>query len=197
MVAVNQEENVPQLLQEANFNWRKKIPRKLSAVLFLELSSPVIPMIRAWVDEGHYVSAVVYYRQRWPKLSRQPLRWLRLRSSLLHLMRRHRIRLINMGSPDWESLRNELRRGRPEVGICFGFPRLIPDSVRSIFPHGVLNFHPALLPQYRGPKPLHWIALDNAWEKHGGVTLHEMTDEFDKALLCRRARGHGTTGGYL
>ncbi len=66
------------------------------------------------------------------------------------------------------------------MAITYGFMRLIPRNVREIFPRGALNFHPALLPHYRGPQPFHWLALDDTWDQFGGVTLHEMTDGFDE-----------------
>src|SRR5690606_22339296 len=60
-------------------------------------------------------------------------------------------------------------------------------SLIGLFPPGALNFHPALLPRYRGPRPFHRIAIDNAWKDAGGVTLHEMTDAFDEGPIVAQA----------
>lgn len=115
----------------------------------------------------------------------------------MRLLRRNRIRLANLLSPDWTLLQEDLAKDQADVGISFGFPRLIPASVRTLFPYGVLNFHPALLPHYRGPLPLHWLALDNAWQEHGGMTLHEMTDAFDQGAIIAQAAMSDTDSGDL
>ena len=99
-------------------------------------------------------------------------------------LRRHRIPVIDPKPPlDWQKLATKLAEGAPDVAITYGFMRLIPRNVREIFPRGALNFHPALLPHYRGPKPFHWLALDDTWDQFGGVTLHEMTDGFDEGPI--------------
>ena len=160
----------------------------LKAVFFTQLSATIAPMIKAWVDEGHEISAIVVYRQKRPRLLSQPVAWLELQMSVMRLVRRHRIPVIDPKSPlDWHELRRILATRAPDVAITYGFMRLIPQGLLELFPRGALNFHPALLPYYRGPQPFHWIAFDDAWETAGGVTLHEMTDAFDEGPIVAQA----------
>jgi methionyl-tRNA formyltransferase len=88
---------------------------------------------------------------------------------------------------DWQELGYTLAKGAPDVAITYSFMRLVPNSVTSLFPKGALNFHPALLPNYRGPMPFHWMAIDNAWKTAGGVTLHEMSERFDEGPIVAQA----------
>jgi len=160
----------------------------LKAVFFVHLSTTTGPMIREWLKGGNHIAAVVIYRQKLPGPMTEPGRWLVLQWSVLQLLHRHSIPIIQPSAPvDWSKLRAMLADKSPDVAITYGFMRLVPKSVREIFPKGALNFHPALLPHYRGPQPFHWLAIHGAWQKSGGVTLHEMTDGFDEGAIVAQA----------
>ena len=149
-------------------------------------------MIEAWLGAGHQINAIVVYRQRKRRFLANPVRWLSLEKSLMHQLRRHRIPVIELVSPvDWDTLGGALSAGAPDIAISYGFMRLIPEKFLERFPHGGVNFHPALLPHYRGPQPLHWLAIDGTWDRFGGVTLHEMTDKF------RRGRHPGAGTDFI
>jgi len=171
-------------LQEPTEVWGKP----LKAVFFVHLSTTTGPMIREWLKSGNEIAAVVIYRQKLPGPLTEPERWLALQWSVLRLVRRHSIPIIEPSAPiDWSELRATLAAKRPDVAITYSFMRLVPQSVREIFPKGALNFHPAMLPHYRGPHPFHWLAIHDAWQKYGGVTLHEMTDGFDEGAIVAQA----------
>lgn len=163
-------------------------PQPLKAVFFVHLSTGAGPMLKAWLDSGHQISAIVIYRQKWPRILAQPAQWVALRWSVMRHLRRHRIPVIDPKPPlDWQELRRTLASGAPDVAISYGFMRLVPQGLLGLFPRGAVNFHPALLPRYRGPRPLQWIAIDDAWESAGGVTLHEMTGAFDEGPVIAQA----------
>lgn len=65
----------------------------------------------------------------------------------------------------------------PSVIACMTLSRKIPQKLLSGVPLGGINWHPAFLPSYRGPVPGFWSIFNQ--EKETGVTLHDMTDEFD------------------
>lgn len=66
------------------------------------------------------------------------------------------------------------------------YDRKIPESVLARARRGAFNFHPSLLPKYRGHNPYFW-AIRNG-ETESGVTLHRMTERFDDGptLLSER-----------
>lgn len=162
---------------------------KLTAVFFVHLSVSILPMIKVWLQAGHRAGAVVVATQRQPRLVENPIQWFALRWIVMRYLHANRIRIIEIGNAsEWAQLRERLARGQPDVAICYAFMRLVPETVLSLFPCGGLNFHPALLPFYRGPKPLAWLALDGDWDAHGGVTLHEMNGAFDEGPIVAQAR---------
>jgi hypothetical protein len=57
---------------------------------------------------------------------------------------------------------------------------IVPDKVLAMFPGRAVNFHPALLPHYRGPKPRLGLLLDDKALSYGGMTLHCLTKEIDE-----------------
>lgn len=61
--------------------------------------------------------------------------------------------------------------------ICSGFNQIFSAGLINHFASFV-NFHPSILPLYRGPVPSYWC-LKNG-EKYSGFTIHEVTKEIDK-----------------
>ncbi|MBZ9849015.1 hypothetical protein LB565_13600 [Mesorhizobium sp. CA14] len=155
--------------------------KPLSAVFITEVSSVTAPMLARWANDGHRIAAVVVPGPRAGKrFSFSTLRRrLRRRFALISHPRHAMPPLIEFSPPhDWDALGRELSIGA-DLLICFGYGRLIPQTVLELFPKGGLNLHPALLPHYRGPHPIHRLVIDRMHEAHGGVTLHKMTSGFD------------------
>ena len=48
---------------------------------------------------------------------------------------------------------------KPDIIFCFGWSRLLSQSLLNIPPMGVLGFHPAALPANRGRHPLIWAII--------------------------------------
>ncbi|WP_181175828.1 formyltransferase family protein [Mesorhizobium sp. B2-3-4] len=89
--------------------------------------------------------------------------------------------MIEFSPPyDWDELARQLPDIAADVLICYAFATLIPQQLLGLFPKGGLNLHPALLPHYRGPHPLHRLVADGEHAIHGGVTLHKMSASFDE-----------------
>ena len=63
------------------------------------------------------------------------------------------------------------------VAILANFGLIIPKDVLDIFPKGILNIHPSLLPKYRGPTPVQTAILNG--DKETGVTIIKLDEEID------------------
>lgn len=61
--------------------------------------------------------------------------------------------------------------------IVFAYGKIIPNSVLTLFPKGVLNIHPSLLPEFRGPAPVEGALLYDATET--GVSIMMLDAEMD------------------
>lgn len=62
-----------------------------------------------------------------------------------------------------------LRELNSLLGVVVAF-RILPEEIISIFPYGIINLHPSLLPAYRGSAPIQW-AIINGEEKTGVTTI--------------------------
>lgn len=143
----------------------------LNAVIFCGAGPVSVALVRAWLDTGHALSAVVVghpdpkRRSRWQALADEGLQ------------------VIGTCYPvDWATLEQELGligSEPPDVLLCYAFMRRIPAPLLQRFRHGGLNLHPSLLPHYRGPNPMRCLVADRAVREHGGVTLHCMTQHYD------------------
>ncbi|MGF6888778.1 methionyl-tRNA formyltransferase [Nocardia sp. GAS34] len=76
---------------------------------------------------------------------------------------------------------------RADVMICHGFPWRLSGTVLQAPRLGVLNVHTSLLPQHRGPMPVHWALLHGDAET--GVTIHWMDREFDSGPVVVQRGG--------
>ena len=55
-----------------------------------------------------------------------------------------------------ERLAPLLRACEPDLLVCGFFPWLIPADALAVPRIGAVNFHPSLLPRFRGPNPIGW-----------------------------------------
>ena len=78
-----------------------------------------------------------------------------------------------------------LRRYEPDVALCNGFPWRIPPDALEVPRLGIVNGHPSLLPEYRGPNPVAWMIRNG--EREIGFTLHRMDAELDTGPILAQA----------
>ncbi len=70
-----------------------------------------------------------------------------------------------------------------ELGVSYCYPRKILEPILSAPSKGFVNYHPAPLPNYRGPNE-----LDNAiknMETNWGVTVHYMDENYDTGPIIK------------
>jgi methionyl-tRNA formyltransferase len=77
-----------------------------------------------------------------------------------------------------------LKSMSPDLIVILLFAQILKDSTIGIAPLGVVNFHPSLLPGYRGLLPIFWGLANN--EKQLGVTLHFVDEGIDTGPVIAR-----------
>lgn len=70
-----------------------------------------------------------------------------------------------------------LKKLNAEVGVLEAYGRILPPDLIRLFPHGIINVHPSLLPKYRGASPVE--ATIAAGDKQTGVTIIKLDEEMD------------------
>ena len=75
-----------------------------------------------------------------------------------------------------------------ELGISYCYPRKIIEPLLSAPINGFVNYHPAPLPQYKGPTELK-DAIKNK-EIDWGVTVHHMDKNYDTGKIIQLKKIH-------
>jgi methionyl-tRNA formyltransferase len=63
------------------------------------------------------------------------------------------------------------------AGILVAYGKILPQSTIELFPAGIINVHPSLLPKYRGPAPIEAAILNG--DNKTGISLMELTQAMD------------------
>jgi|RifCSP13_3_1023840.scaffolds.fasta_scaffold09621_2 methionyl-tRNA formyltransferase len=71
----------------------------------------------------------------------------------------------------------KVRRANPELILSAAYPQIFSNDLISIPSRGSINFHPSLLPKYRGAHPHFWAIVRG--ENESGLTAHFMTESID------------------
>lgn len=66
---------------------------------------------------------------------------------------------------------------RPDLIVVGTFPKRLSRELIAVPRLGAINVHVSLLPAYRGALPEFWVIRNG--ERETGVSIHEMTEEFD------------------
>ncbi len=90
---------------------------------------------------------------------------------------------------DWENVEKiiqELLHFEIDLILLAGYLALIPTELINVYPHKIINIHPALLPKYGGKgmygKNIHKTVLENQ-EKETGITIHEVDEVYDNGKI--------------
>lgn len=62
------------------------------------------------------------------------------------------------------------------------FPFILSKRALNYLHVPIYNFHSAPLPEYRGAQPVFWLIKNQ--QKHGGITIHKLTEEIDAGPIC-------------
>ncbi|MGC8971720.1 MAG: methionyl-tRNA formyltransferase [bacterium] len=73
-----------------------------------------------------------------------------------------------------------------DLGVVVAYGLIIPKSILDVFPKGIINLHPSLLPKYRGPAPIQWAILNG--DEETGVSIIYLTEELDAGDIILQER---------
>jgi methionyl-tRNA formyltransferase len=79
----------------------------------------------------------------------------------------------------------ELAALNADAAVLSAYGRIIPQEVIDLFPAGIINLHPSLLPKYRGPTPIESAILNGDTET--GVSIMQLTAEMDAGPVYTQA----------
>lgn len=79
-----------------------------------------------------------------------------------------------------------LRSLQADVFFVFSFDQIFGPRLLALARLGCVNFHPSLLPRFRGPEPLFWQILSG--ERESGLTAHLMCERVDAGPILGQVR---------
>ena len=86
---------------------------------------------------------------------------------------------IDISSPSRISkvIIDEIKELKPDIIISAYYRKIFPKELINIAKLGIVNIHPSLLPNYRGPVPTAWAILNG--ENEFGITIHQVDSGID------------------
>jgi methionyl-tRNA formyltransferase len=126
------------------------------------------PTLRALVAAGYQVKAVIASHSEGTSRKKRVL-------EIVDVAHAYHIP-VHLPSKVGE-IRAELEKLGAEAGILVAFGQLLPADIIDIFPKGIINIHPSLLPNLRGTTPVETAILNGLEET--GVSLMDLTSEMD------------------
>lgn len=141
----------------------------MNKIVFFGTPDYVLPVLDTLKNHGYEIAAVVTQP---PKLVGR--KQILTPSPVAQWAEKQGIRVIDE-SP--KKIVNTLEELDAEVGILEAYGRILPLEILNVFPQGIVNVHPSLLPRWRGASPIEATIV--AGDKVTGVTIIRLDEEID------------------
>ncbi len=124
--------------------------------------------LEALVQAGYNIAAVVSnYETARSRKSRD--------LEIASVASKHNIPLLLPDKPS--NISEQLKGYGAKIGVLVAYGKIVPQSIIDIFPHGIINIHPSLLPLHRGPTPIESVILEGADKT--GVSIMQLSQAMD------------------
>lgn len=104
--------------------------------------------------------------------------------SLWFYARRRRLPYFYYCPAQQDRLIQFLQGINPDIGCVASFNHLLKPAVYQTPRLGMINFHPSLLPAYRGPQVWPWLYID--FVRQGGATIHFLDEGEDTGDILKQ-----------
>ncbi|MDX2776257.1 methionyl-tRNA formyltransferase [Streptomyces caniscabiei] len=135
------------------------------------------PVLRALIENGYTISAVISHHTDGNSRTNRPL-------EVAEIAKEHNIPVLLPNKP--AEIIDTLARFNAEAAILVAYGRIIPQRVIDLFPKGIINIHPSLLPKYRGPTPIESAIANGDGET--GVSIMQLTAGMDEGPIYAQTR---------
>lgn len=126
------------------------------------------PTLQAILTAGYPVAAIVSHHTESRSRNNRDL-------EIAAVAAAHSIPVLLPEKP--AEIADQLKAYGAEAAVLVAYGKIIPQSVIDIFPKGIVNIHPSLLPLHRGPIPIESVILDGS--KQTGVSIMQLVREMD------------------
>lgn len=141
------------------------------------LKSTDAPILRGLISRGYKVAAVISHHNTSSSRNNRPL-------EVAEIAKEHHIPVLLPSRPS--EIIEQLRSYKAEAAVLVAYGRIIPQSVIDIFPKGIINIHPSLLPKYRGPTPIESAILNG--DDKTGISIMQLTAGMDEGPVFAQSQ---------
>lgn len=158
---------------------------KIEAVYF---EQPTLP---AWKPRNLILRTYWMRKKLLPLLSSKKHRyrkWLRTASlyDVHDVAKSNGLKIISGKQFDTATILAAIKPMKLDLGVVANFSHIIHKELFESARYGFINFHPSLLPQYRGPNPFDWVLLNEDAET--GVTFHRIVEKLDAGNILAQQK---------
>lgn len=126
------------------------------------------PTLKALIEDGYEIAAVITnYTEATSRTSRE--------LEVATLAKAHDIPVIIPES--LAASKKEIAALGVDCAVLVAFGKIVPQDIIDLFPLGIINVHPSLLPKHRGPTPIESIILEGATET--GISIMQLAAAMD------------------
>jgi methionyl-tRNA formyltransferase len=75
---------------------------------------------------------------------------------------------------------------KPDLIVVVAYGLILPDRILNIPLYGVINLHPSILPDLRGPSPIHYAILENL--KFTGISIMALDEGMDTGPIIAQMK---------
>lgn len=143
------------------------------------LDSTDTPVLKALIDAGYDIKAVVANDSGTKSRKARPLEVAELASANnipVHLPARPM------------DIYDELAAYQADAAVLVAYGRIVPQKLIDLFPFGIINIHPSLLPKYRGPSPIE-SAIANG-DESTGISIMSLSAKMDAGPVYHQVEYH-------
>ena len=162
-------------------------------VVFFGTPEFAVPSLRALLEEGFEVAAVVTQPDRPHGRSRSQLVPPPVKQAALE----EELPVLQPERPAAPSLTTSAH-SRPDLGVVVAYGHILKPEILAIPRLGMINVHASLLPPLRGAAPIHWAILNG--DETTGVSIMQMEAALDTGPVLHQIETEvaaDETGGEL
>ncbi|MEE8185545.1 MAG: methionyl-tRNA formyltransferase [Thermodesulfobacteriota bacterium] len=141
-------------------------------IIFMGTPDFAVPSLKALIDAGHDILAVVTRPDR-PKGRGRVLAMPPVKEEAL----RYGIKVLQPEKINDKGFVKDLKAFVPEIVVVVAYGKILPGSIIDMPPKGCINLHASLLPKYRGAAPINWAIING--EVESGITTMFMDRGMD------------------
>lgn len=133
------------------------------------------PVLKGLIDQGYNIVAVISHHTESRSRKARPL-------EVGVVAQEHNIPLYLPNKPT--DIIDVLKSLNADAAVLVAYGRIIPQSIIDLFPAGIINIHPSLLPKYRGPTPIESAILNG--DSQTGVSIMKLSAGMDNGPVYRQ-----------